>query len=339
MASAAWRLLRWPLAPGGAALAAVTAPWGRRQEAACEGCHGGLAAYDLGATLGRGAFATVRLATRRETGEAFALKLVSKARTPQDLHQNEVQVLRAAGSHRHIAKLVDHFESERAWAVVLEFAAGGEVFEHICEQGAYSERTAATVVRQVAEALRHLHARGIVHRDLKPENLLLSSREGPANVLLCDFGLARFVGLGVDPPTCRAGTPGYMAPEVLTAGPVGPQVDVWSLGVIMFILLSGYHPFNPDGSLDEASVERKIVSGQWDFNSEIWGCVSNEARELIKQMLHPDPACRMKISKLLESPWVTGDQAAAGGPASDLHDVRRGRLRRDRGGRSTSSAS
>jgi len=252
----------------------------------------------------------VKQATHLETGEAYALKLVRKTTTPRVLLEHEVRVMSVAGAHRHIASLVDHFESEDAWGLVLKLAVGGEVFDRVCKQGPYTEHSAVVVVRQVAEALRHLHSRGIVHRDLKLENVLLSSREGHADVLLCDFGMARFIGLGAPPLNGRAGTLAYMAPEMLSSGSYGPQVDVWALGVITFILLAGCHPFNPTGTLDEASIELRIKSGQWDFSGECWDRISEEARELITKMLHPDPEQRLKISELLASPWFAGSQAS-----------------------------
>ena len=143
-----------------------------------EGNTGRPELYKIGKTLGEGAFAVVKLATERATGVMRAVKLVNKERSDHEALDKELKIMREAGYHRHIVSLVDEFELPKEWAIVLELVEGGEVFDRICDQGLYSENDAASVVRQIALALKHLHARGIVHRDLKPENLLLVSKKG-----------------------------------------------------------------------------------------------------------------------------------------------------------------
>ena len=187
--------------------------------------------YDIGRTLGTGAFATVKLATSRLSGESFALKLISKAQTREILGDLEgldleVRIMRTAGRHPNLVSLVEDFEMPEHRALILEVVTGGEIFDRLAEQGTYSERDAAGVVRQLAQGLQHLHRRGIgesgvsirlqpstsdpnsaqdralptphltlsAHRDVKPENCLLVSKSKDADVKLCDFGLARFTG-------------------------------------------------------------------------------------------------------------------------------------------------
>ena len=160
-------------------------------------------AYAIGRTLGEGYYATVKLAKSYATGISYALKLVDKKKTAdagQDL-EREVCVLKSAGQHRNLVSLVEEFDMPATKALVLELATGGELFDKLADEGSFSEHTAAELLRQVAEALQHLHQRGIVHNDLKPENLLLSCKGRKADLKLCDFGLARFIGL---PPPSHA---------------------------------------------------------------------------------------------------------------------------------------
>jgi calcium/calmodulin-dependent protein kinase I len=143
----------------------------RALDAEDDGTETGLAKYEVGEILGEGAFATVRLAVRKADGAQFAIKLINKQTSPEEQVQNELDILRLLGLHRHIVSLVDSFVLPTARAFVMELADGGEVFERICEKGAYSEADAASVVRQVALALAFMHSLGVAHRDLKPENL------------------------------------------------------------------------------------------------------------------------------------------------------------------------
>ena len=145
-----------------------------------------IGAYDLGPTLGEGAFATVRAS---KGGETYACKIINTARMNEELCTKEIEMMRRAGKHANLVSLIDVVELPDARALVLELATGGEVFERICEKGCYSEKDAALVAKQVALALKHLHGRGIAHRDLKPENLLLCDAHD-ADVKLCDLGIA-----------------------------------------------------------------------------------------------------------------------------------------------------
>lgn len=268
--------------------------------------------YELGRTLGKGAFAVVRLATDRATGGQFACKLVDKANTNVDEFGREVRTMREVGIHRHIVSLIDEFETDEAWALVMDLVVGGEVFDRLCNKGLYSENDAATFVCQLGLALQHLHERGIVHADLKPENLLLVSQATDADVKLCDFGLARFVGADEPELTGRNGTIAYMAPEQLReGGTFDSQVDLWAVGVIVFILLSGYHPFDPEGASTNELVAQRVLRGEWSFDDPAWRSVSSDARSLISELLSPDPAKRPDVSALLSSRWVQGHAAPA----------------------------
>ena len=176
------------------------------------------------------------------------------------------------------------------------------------------------LLRQVAEALQHLHGRGVVHRDVKPENLLLADRSEGALVKLCDFGLA----CEVEPASGlqrRAsilnGTVAYMAPEHLREEPHGAAVDLWSLGVVLFILLSGRHPFDPDGAAEEPELAARIKAADWAFGSApCWRSVSDDGKRAVRALLEPSPERRPSASELLRLPWLQGAAPAAQLPGS-----------------------
>ena len=269
--------------------------------------------YELTRVLGEGAFAVVKLATRTDTGEQFACKLVSKLHTRLNGLKAEVEILTAAGRHQNMVSLVDEFDaSDEAWALLFDLVTGGEVFDKICEVGHYSEREAAAVIRQVSLALQHLHTRNIVHRDLKPENLLLVSPERESDVKLCDFGLARFV----DPAhprslVGRSGTLMYFAPEVVEGRSYGKEVDLWALGVLLYILLGGNNPFDPACDSPNDVIEKRIRSCRYDFEEPEWVEVSSEAKHVIRRLLVKDPDERATVDELLRNAWVMGDAARA----------------------------
>ena len=176
------------------------------------------------------------------------------------------------------------------------------------------------LLRQVAEALQHLHGRGVVHRDVKPENLLLADRSEGALVKLCDFGLA----CEVEPASGlqrRAsilnGTVAYMAPEHLREEPHGAAVDLWSLGIVLFILLSGRHPFDPDGAAEEPELAARVKAADWAFgNAPCWRNVSDDGKRAVRVLLEQSPARRPSASELLRLPWLQGAAPAAQLPGS-----------------------
>ena len=277
--------------------------------------------YELGELLGEGAFATVHRAKCVASGIRYAIKLIDKDGTDLAEAKRELDILECVGMHKHIVGLFDSFVQPSNWVLVLELAEGGEVFERICDGGPFSEADAASVVRQVVLALQHMHGLGVVHRDLKPENLLLVSQAAEAHVKVADFGLASLLG---DPPGGEhgevAGTITYMAPELLgdavreDALAVGPGLDVWSLGVVLFNLLSGYQPFDPKGNIDDNELQRRISAAEWGFSDfpDRWQHVSAAAQRLVSGMLHPSADQRLSCEQILASAWVGGEGGEGG---------------------------
>ena len=172
--------LRRPLSTLGAAAGAAALGATLQKSRQAESESDPLNPYKVGATLGQGAFAIVKLVTSKLTGEEFALKLVDKRWTKASAMEQELAVLRAVGRHRNVVGMVDSFEMKDVYGLVLELATGGEVFDRLCDRGTYTERDAAALVRQVASALQHIHRADVVHRDIKPENLLFVDASNPS---------------------------------------------------------------------------------------------------------------------------------------------------------------
>eukprot|EP00042_Codosiga_hollandica_P049281 m.569751 g.569751 ORF g.569751 m.569751 type:complete len:236 (-) comp57842_c1_seq5:884-1591(-) len=192
--------------------------------------------YKFGKTLGTGNFAEVKLATHRETNMKYAVKIINKALCAgkEDMIETELSVLKRV-RHKHIVGMIEEFDTPDKLYLILDYVEGGELFDRIVAEGNFTEVDASRIMRQMTEAIQYLHELGIVHRDLKPENLLFATKEPNADILVTDFGLSKLMEDSVALKTA-CGTPNYVAPEVLMQRGYGKQVDVWSLGVILFIL-------------------------------------------------------------------------------------------------------
>jgi len=264
--------------------------------------------------IGRGHYAVVYLGKHKKTGRKVAVKDIDTRKTADDTRlKTEVDIMQKVGPNENIVHLYDVFRLPGKLRLVMEFMAGGELFEKLAEKP-YSTHDAAKVTANLASALMFLHERNIVHRDLKPENLLLVSKNHPTAVKLADFGLAKILKGEVMFTVC--GTWAYCAPEVKTnhtdAG-YTKAVDVWSLGVITYIVLSGYHPFDPDGVTLDRELERRIKLAQYDFIDDAWNHVEPVAIDFVKKCLKAVPTERMTIQECLLHEWLraTGPGKAA----------------------------
>lgn len=194
------------------------------------------------------------------------------------------------------------------WFILFSIT-GGELFDRIVELERYSEKDASLVMKQILSGIEHLHDKNIGHRDLKPENLLLSSKEKDAVVKLADFGFSKQVDEN-DQFSGFVGTPPYMAPELVvlrrTHGKYGKEVDMWAAGVILYILLSGFHPFQVD---DEEEMLENIEKSVWTWVGDAWKDVSHSAKDLITKLLEPDPTKRYTVKQALAHPWISGNEA------------------------------
>ena len=212
-------------------------------------------------------------------------------------------------NHAHIINLFEVFDESTYFYLITELMLGGELFDRIVTKTFYNEKEARDVCRTLFEALGYCHSRGVAHRDLKPENLLLVSRTNDKNIKIADFGFAKKVTSSKCLLT-QCGTPGYVAPEILHGVPYGVKADMWSLGVIAYILLGGYPPFIEQ---NQRELFKKIKRGSYEFHPEYWGQISREAKDLIAGLLTVDPDKRLSAEGALRSPWITGsDEMLAG---------------------------
>ncbi|KAF4672612.1 substrate-specific activator of APC-dependent proteolysis [Perkinsus chesapeaki] len=244
---------------------------------------------------------SVQKATNRSTGAVRAVKTVLK-RTVKSLQalSDEIEVMRML-DHPNIIKLYETFEDLRNVYLVMEMCTGGELFDRIVEVGNFSERVAAGLVRQMLSAIYYMHSKGVVHRDLKPENFMLANpkdvTEAPLKII--DFGLSKRLAPGQVLHT-KACTPYYVAPEVL-AGSYTNTCDMWSIGVITYILLCGSPPFY---GKTEADIIRRVREGSFEFDLPPWKTVTDDAKDLIKRLLVLDPSQRLTADQALHHRWI-----------------------------------
>ncbi|KAJ3682066.1 hypothetical protein LUZ60_014639 [Juncus effusus] len=259
--------------------------------------------YELGKTLGEGSFAKVKFAKNVRTGDFFAIKVLDKE---QVLHHKMVEHIKREIctmkliKHPNVVQLHEVLASKTKIYIVLDYVDGGELFDKIVENGRLKEDEARRYFHQLINAVDYCHSRGVYHRDLKPENLLLDSY---GVLKVSDFGLSAFApqlkGDGLLHTAC--GTPNYVAPEVLSGkGYDGTASDIWSCGVILFVLMAGYLPFDEPSVM---SLYRKIFKANFSFPN--W--FSSGAKRLIKKILDPNPNTRITIAQILEDPWFKKD--------------------------------
>merc|ERR1719181_726958 len=192
--------------------------------------------------------------------------------------------------------------------LVMELVTGGELFDRIVARGNYTEKDAASLMATLCDALAYLHEQAIVHRDLKPENLLYSSPDDDAIIKVADFGLARMVS-GKDMMKTACGTPGYVAPEVLkNQGYDSGAVDIWSVGVILYILLCGFPPFYEE---ELPALFDQILHARYDFPTPWWDNISKEAKDLVTKLLELDPKTRLTATQVKAHVWCSGNASSA----------------------------
>ncbi|XP_039139770.1 LOW QUALITY PROTEIN: calcium-dependent protein kinase 10-like [Dioscorea cayenensis subsp. rotundata] len=279
--------------------------------------------YSLGRELGRGEFGITYLCSDLSSRDLLACKSISKLklRTSIDVEdvRREVAILSSLPDHPNIVRLRAAFEDADAVHLVMDLCEGGELFDRLLARGQYSESAAAAVIRTVAEVIHTCHENHVMHRDLKPENFLYANRKESSPLKVIDFGLSVFFRPG-ERFSEIVGSPYYMAPEVLKRN-YGPEADVWSAGVILYILLSGVPPFWAE---TEQGVARAIVRGVIDFEQDPWPHVSKSAKNLVRLMLEPDPKRRLTAKQVLEHPWIEHAKKA---PNVSLGDIVRARLK------------
>ncbi|KAI3687464.1 hypothetical protein L1987_81161 [Smallanthus sonchifolius] len=269
--------------------------------------------YTIGRELGRGQFGVTHLVTHKTTGKQFACKSIAmrKLINKDDIEdvRREVQIMHHLTGHRNIVELKSAYEDRHSVNLIMELCAGGELFDRIIAKGHYSERAAANLCRQIVTVVHNCHTMGVFHRDLKPENFLLLNTDEDSPLKATDFGLSVFFKPG-DVFRDLVGSAYYVAPEVLRRH-YGAEADIWSAGVILYILLSGVPPFWGE---TEQGIFDSVLRGNLDFVSDPWPSISSSAKDLVKKMLHSDPKERLTAVEVLNHPWIREDGDASDKP-------------------------
>lgn len=285
--------------------------------------------YTFGEELGQGNFAIVKKCTCKKTRKVYAVKIIDKSvcAVNEERVEMEVALLRKV-SHKNVVGLIEEFDTKEKLYLILEFAGGSELFDRIVDKGNYTERDASRICRQITTAIEYLHDLNIVHRDLKPENLLFATVAEDADIKVADFGLSKLMTDGAQLQSA-CGTPNYIAPEILLQEGYGKPIDMWAVGVILYILLCGFAPFYHE---QDSKLYQLILKGKVEFPEEYWGDISDSAKDLILKMLVKSPNKRLTAKQALDHPWMKGDTVKdidfAAGFTTQLKKYRRGKFQK-----------
>jgi len=262
--------------------------------------------YTFHEELGKGQFGTTYMVTNKHTGQQAACKAIAKrklqAKDDIDDVRREVSILHHLNGHANIVGLLNAYEGSKHIYIVMELCSGGELFDRIVERGHYSEADAATIFRTMMQTIQHCHNLGVIHRDLKPENFVLKTKAQDSPIKAIDFGLSTYF----EPDQMFhdiVGSAYYVAPEVLRRN-YSHESDVWSAGVILYILLAGVPPF---WAQTESAIFDAVLKGKYDLKSDPWHRISDGAKDVIKKMLVAKPKDRIKAADVLNHPWVRED--------------------------------
>ena len=259
--------------------------------------------YDVKEKLGNGKFGLVKLGINKHTKEKVAIKIMNKKKMDSsdiELMRTEIEILKIC-QHPNIIRLYDIFENIDYIYIIMEYCPGGDLFSYL-EQRKFkiSEERAAIIMNKICEAVFYFQSYfGVIHRDLKPENVLLTSSSDDSDIRILDFGLSK-ISTPNEKCTEPYGTLTYCAPEIILDEPYNKEVDMWSIGVMTYLMISGRLPFNGE---DENKIAREIAFNEPDFNAECWKKVSKECISFIKQLLEKNAKKRMVIGDSLKHPW------------------------------------
>ena len=260
--------------------------------------------YEVKQKIGKGKFGLVKCGINKETKMPVAIKIMAKKnmdKSDLELAKVEIDILKI-GQHPNIIKLYDIYENENYIYIIMEYCSGGDLLSYF-EYHDYElpESKVCEIIHKLSMAIYYLHSYGIVHRDLKPENILMTDISDTADIRLLDFGLSKIVG-NEEKCTEPYGTLSFVAPEVLQGKPYDKSVDLWSIGIITFLLLCGYLPF--DDKHSEREIARQTIQDPVPYEKKIWDKYSPEAKAFVDGLLQKKPEKRYTIKEVLEHPWI-----------------------------------
>jgi len=260
--------------------------------------------YEVKQKIGKGKFGLVKCGINKETNKQVAIKIMAKKnmdKSDLELAKVEIDILKIS-QHPNIIKLYDIYENENYIYIIMEYCSGGDLLSYF-EYYEYQlkETKVCEIIHKLSMAIYFLHSYGIVHRDLKPENILMTDLTPEADIRLLDFGLSKIIG-NEEKCTEPYGTLSFVAPEVLQGKPYDKSVDLWSIGIITFLLLCGYLPF--DDKHSEREIARQTIQDPVPFENKIWSKYTPEARTFVEGLLQKKPEKRYSIKELLEHPWI-----------------------------------
>ena len=261
--------------------------------------------YEMLDNLGEGIFGSVKLGVEKKTNQRVAIKIIKKNKAKEsdiELVRNEIDIMKLC-YHPYVVHLLDHFENGEYIFIVMEYIKGGSLTDYMKNNKFdFTERRAAELIYQLAKGLKYLHKYGIIHRDLKPDNIMLTEASDKGNIKIMDFGLSKILGKK-EKSVDGFGTLTFVSPEVLIRKPYNKEVDIWSLGVILYLMLSGDLPFD-DPDDDETKIAKSIVYQDVKFPQEKFGKRSKAVIDLIKGCLTKEPKNRIKIDEILKGEWM-----------------------------------
>ena len=261
--------------------------------------------YEMLDDLGEGIFGSVKLGVEKKTKERVAIKIIKKKKAkPSDIElvRTEIDIMKLC-HHPNVVHLLDHFENAEYIFIVMEYIRGGRLTDYMKEKKFhFSEKRAAEIIYEIAIGVKYLHKYGIIHRDLKPDNIMLTESNDKGHIKIMDFGLSKILGKK-EKTSDGFGTLTFVSPEVLIRKPYNKEIDIWSIGVILYLILSGDLPFD-DEEDDEQKIANSIVFNEVEFPSKKFGNKSKEVIELIKRCLTKDPKDRIKIDEIIKSDWI-----------------------------------
>jgi hypothetical protein len=261
--------------------------------------------YDLADEIGEGKFGVVKLGIHKKTGEKVAIKIIKKATMNNadiELVRTEIDILKLC-KHPNIVTLLDHFENSEYIFLVMEYLSGGDFDSYLKNNKFnFNEKFVANTMNQIASGIKYLHDYGIVHRDLKPENIMLSKPGDNAVIKIMDFGLSKILG-PLEKVVDGYGTLSFVAPEVLIRQPYNNKIDIWSIGIILYYMLTGILPFD-DEEDNEEIIAKKTVFVELEFPTKYFKDKSWEVKDLITKCLIKDPEARYSVENFLNHVWV-----------------------------------